>query len=101
MFELLAQVQQLLAGASSQPLTAIQLSQILSALAASSSADPVPFLVMPSIISPPLAITPPPTITFSPVSTIPHLIPSSYPVQETIAILVENIPALPVSDTLV
>ena len=39
MSELLAQVQQLLAGALSQPLTAAQLSQIPSAMAVSSSAD--------------------------------------------------------------
>ena len=39
MSELLVQVQQLLARASSQPLTAAQLFQILSALAISSSAD--------------------------------------------------------------
>jgi len=39
MSELLAQVQQLLAGASSQSLTATQLFQILSTLAVSSSAD--------------------------------------------------------------
>jgi len=39
MSELLAQVQQLLARALSQSLTAAQLSQILSALAAGSSAD--------------------------------------------------------------
>ena len=69
MSELLAQVQQLLAGASSQPLTAAQLSQILSALAAGPSADPAPSLAVPPITSPTLVITPPPTITFSPVVT--------------------------------
>lgn len=77
MSELLAQVQQLLTGASSQPLTTAQLSQILSVLAVSSSANPKPSPVIPSIISSTSAITLPPTITFSPVSTVLCLIPTS------------------------
>jgi len=77
MSELLAQVQQLLARVLSQPLTAAQLSQILFALAAGSSADPVPSSAMPPITSSTLVITLPPTITFSPVSMVPCLIPVS------------------------
>jgi len=99
MSELLAQVQQLLAGASSQPLTAAQLSQILSALAAGSSADPAPSPAVPPITSPPLVITPPPTIAFSPISTIPCPIPVSPSVPEIPTVPVEDVPAVPVSDT--
>ena len=99
MSELLAQVQQLLAGASSQPLTAAQLSQILSALAAGSSADPAPSPVVPPITSPTLAITLPSTITFSPISTVPCPIPVSPSVPEIPTVPVEDVPAVPVSDT--
>jgi len=99
MSELLAQVQQLLAGASSQPLTTAQLSQILSVLAASSSADPVPAPAIPPIASSTLVITLSPTITFSPVSTVPCLIPVSSSVHETPTVSVEDVPAVPVSDT--
>ena len=96
MSELLAQVQQLLAGASSQPLTAAQLSQILSALAAGSSADPAPSPAAPLITSPTLVVTPPPTITFSPVPAVPCPIPVSPSVLES---PVEDVPAVSVSDT--
>jgi len=99
MSELLAQVQQLLAEASSQPLAAVQLSQILSALAAGSSADPAPSPAVPPITSPTSVITPPPTITFSPVSTVPCPIPVSSSVPETPTVPVEDVPAVPVSDT--
>jgi len=99
MSELLAQVQQLLAGASSQPLTAAQLSQILSALAAGSSADPTPSPVVPPIISPTLVVTLPPTITFSPISTVPCPIPVSPSVLESPTVPVEDVLAVPVSDT--
>jgi len=98
MSELLAQVQQLLAGASSQPLTAAQLSQILSVLAAGSSTDPAPSPAVPPITSPTLVITLPPTITFSPVSTVPCPIPVSPSVQETPTVPVEDVPAVLVSD---
>ena len=99
MSELLAQVQQLLAGASSQPLTAAQLSQILSALAAGSSADPAPSPTVPPITSPTLVVTPPPTITFSPISAIPCPIPVFPSVLESPTVPVEDVPAVPVSGT--
>ena len=99
MSELLAQVQQLLAGAASQPFTATQLSQILSALAAGSSADPIPSPAMPPIISSTLVITPPPTITFSPVFIVSCHILFSPSVQETPTVPVEDISAVSVSDT--
>ena len=99
MSELLAQVQQLLAGASSQPLTAAQLSQILSALAAGSSADPAPSPAAPLITSPTLVVTPPPTITFSPVPAVPCPIPVSPSVLESPTVPVEDVPAVSVSDT--
>ena len=96
---LLAQVQQLLTRASSQSLTTAQLSQILSVLAAGSSADPTPSPVVPPITSPTLVITPPPTITFSPISTVPCPIPVSPSVPEIPTVPVEDVPAVPVSDT--
>jgi len=99
MSELLAQVQQLLAGAASQPLTATQLSQILSVLAAGSSADPIPSPAMPPIISSTLVITPPSTITFSSVFMVSCHIPFSPSVQETPIVPVEDVSAVFVSDT--
>ena len=101
MSKLLAQVQQLLAGALSQSLTTTQLSQILSTLATGSSTDSVPSSTMPLITSFTLAINPPPTITFSPVSTVSHLISVFSSVQETSPVPVEDVPALSVSDILV
>jgi len=99
MSKLLAQVKQLLTRTSSQPLTATQHSQILSILATGSSTDSAPSSTVPPITSFTLAINLPPTITFSLVSTVSHLIPVFSFVQETSSVLVEDILALPISDT--
>jgi len=99
MSKLLAQVKQLLTRTSFQPLTATQHSQILSVLATGSSTDSVPSSTVPPITSFTLAINLPPTITFSLVSTVSHLIPVFSFVQETSSVLVEDILALPISDT--